>query len=54
MVVHCIDAMMISSGCVYERSNKPLIKGSRVETIEAARNEYKGTTKRILEENIYI
>ena len=36
-----IDAMMISYGCVYERSSKPFIKGSRVETIEAARKEYK-------------
>jgi len=36
-----IDAMMISYGCVYKRSIKPVIKGSRVETIEAARKEYK-------------
>jgi len=36
-----IDAMMISYGCVYKRSNKPVMKGSRVETIEAARKEYK-------------
>ena len=35
-----IDAMMISYGCVYKRSSKPVIKGSRVETIEAARKEY--------------
>ena len=35
-----IDAMMISYGCVYKRSRKPLMKGSRVETIEAARKEY--------------
>ena len=27
--------------CVYKRSNKPFIKGSRVETIEGARQEYK-------------
>ena len=33
--------MMISYGCVYKRSSKPVIKGSRVETIEAARKEYK-------------
>ena len=32
-----IDAMMISYGCVYKRSSKPVMKGSRVETIEAAR-----------------
>ena len=36
-----IDAMMISYGCVYKRSSKPVIKGSRVETFEAARKEYK-------------
>ena len=36
-----IDAMMISYGCVYKRSSKPVMKGSRVETIENARNEYK-------------
>ena len=36
-----IDAMMISYGCVYKRSSKPIMKGSRVETIEAARKEYK-------------
>jgi len=35
-----IDAMMISYGCVYKTSTKPIIKGSRVETIEAARKEY--------------
>ena len=36
-----IDAMMISYGCVYIRSSKPDMIGSRVETIEAARKEYK-------------
>ena len=36
-----IDAMMISYGCVYKRSSKPVMKGSRVETIENARREYK-------------
>ena len=41
-----IDAMMISYGCVYKRSSKPLMKGSRVETVEAARKEY----KKLLEE----
>ena len=35
-----IDAIMISYGCVYKRSIKPVINGSRVETIEAARKEY--------------
>ena len=33
--------MMISYECVYKRSSKPLIKGSRVETVEAERKEYK-------------
>ena len=36
-----IDAIMISYGCVYKRSSKPVIKGSRVETMEEARKEYK-------------
>ena len=36
-----IDPMMITYGCVYKRSSKPVMKGSRVETIEAARKEYK-------------
>ena len=41
-----IDAMMISYGCFYKRSSKPVMKGSRVETIENARKEY----KKLLEE----
>ena len=41
-----IDAIMISYGCVYKRSSKPVIKGSRVETVEVAREEY----KKLLEE----
>ena len=36
-----IDAMMISYGYLYKRSSKPVMKGSRVETIENARKEYK-------------
>ena len=36
-----IVAMMISYGCVYKRSSKPVMKGSRVETVEAARKESK-------------
>ncbi len=36
-----IDAMMISYGCLYKRSSKPVMKGSRVETLENARKEYK-------------
>ena len=41
-----IDAIMVSYGCVYKRSIKPVMKGSRVETVEAAREEY----KKLLEE----
>ena len=41
-----IDAMMVSYGCVYKRSSKPVMKGARVETVEAAREEY----KKLLEE----
>ena len=48
-----IDAMMISYGCVYRRSSKPVMKGSRVETIEAARKEYAELLKEKLEENQY-
>ena len=38
--------MMVSYGYVYKRSSKPVMKGSRVETVEAAREEY----KKLLEE----
>ena len=41
-----INAIEISYGCVYKRSSKPVIKGSRVESIEDARKEY----KKLLEE----
>jgi len=41
-----IDAMMISYGCLVKRSSKPVIKGSRVKTIEDARIE----CKKLLEE----
>ena len=41
-----INAILISYGCVYKRSSKPVMKGSRVESIEEARNEY----KKLLEE----
>ena len=40
-----LDAMMISYGCVYKTSSRPVIKGSRVETIENARKEYKELLK---------
>ena len=32
---------LISYGCIFKRSSKPVMKGSRVESIEEARNEYK-------------
>ena len=41
-----INAIMISYGYVYKRSSKPIMKGSRVESIEEARKEY----KKLLEE----
>ena len=36
-----LDAIMISYGCVYKRRSKPVMKGSRVESIDDARKEYK-------------
>ena len=41
-----INAILISYGCVFNQSNKPVMKGSRVESIKEARNEY----KKLLEE----
>ena len=41
-----INAIEISYGCVYKRLSKPVMKGSRVESIEDARKEY----KKLLEE----
>ena len=41
-----INAILISYGCVFKRSSKPIMKGSRVESIEEARKEY----KKLLEE----
>jgi len=38
--------MLISYGCIFKRSTKPVMKGSRVESIEEARKEY----KKLLEE----
>ena len=35
------NAILISYGCIFKRLSKPVIKGSRVESIEEARNEYK-------------
>ena len=41
-----INAILISYGCVFKRSNKPVMQGSKVKSIEEARNEY----KKLLEE----
>ena len=40
------NAILISYGSVFKRSSKPFMKGSRIESIEGARNEY----KKLLEE----
>ena len=36
-----INGIFISYGCVFKRSSKPVMKGSRVESIQEARKEYK-------------
>ena len=41
-----INAILISYDCVPQRLSKPVMKGSRVESIEEARKEY----KKLLEE----
>ena len=41
-----INLILNPYGCVYKLSSKPVMKGSRVESIEEARNEY----KKLLEE----
>ena len=43
---YMINTILISYGCVLKRSSKPVMKGSRVESIEEARKEY----KKLLEE----
>ena len=43
---YMVNAILISYGCVLKRSSQPVMKGSRVESIEEARNEY----KKLLEE----
>ena len=49
-----LDAMMISYGCVYKRSSKPVMKGSRVESIEDARKEYKELLEEGWKKNKYL
>ena len=41
-----INAILISYGCVFKWSSRPVINDSRVEPIEKARNKY----KKLLEE----
>ena len=41
-----INAILISYGCVLKRSSKPVMEGSRVDSIKEARKEY----KKLLEE----
>jgi len=41
-----INAILISYGCFFKRSSYPVMKDSRVESIEEARIEY----KKLLEE----
>ena len=43
-----INGILISYGCVFKRSSRPVMKGSRVESIEEARKEY----KKLLEEGL--
>jgi len=43
---YMVNAILISYGCVFNRSSMPVMKGSRVECIEEARNE----SKKLLEE----
>ena len=40
------EVIEIEYACVYKRSSKPVVKGSRIETLETARKEY----KKLLEE----
>ena len=40
-----INGILISYGCVFKRSSKPVMKDSRVESIEEARKEYKKLLK---------
>jgi len=35
------DFIEIEYGCIYKHSSKPIYKGSRIESVEDARKEYK-------------
>ena len=41
-----INAILISYGCLLKGSSKQIMKGSRVESIEKARKEYKKLLKK--------
>ena len=41
-----VNAILIFFGCVFKRWSKPVMKASKVESMEEARNEY----KKLLEE----
>ena len=45
------NVIEISYGCVYKRASKPVMKGSRVKSIEYARKEYKQLQDEGLENN---
>ena len=47
-----INAIFISYGCVLKWSTKPVMKGSRVESIEEARKEYKKTIRGRVAKNL--
>ena len=51
---YMVNAILISYGCVFKRSSKPVMKGSRVESIEEARNEYKKTFRGRVGKNLSI
>ena len=38
---YMVNAILISYGCVFERSSKPVMKGSQIKSIEESRKEYK-------------
>ena len=42
-----LKMMDIEYGCIYKRSSKPVMKGSRIEPIKKAREDY----KQLLEED---
>ena len=42
-----INAILISYFCLFKRSIKPVMKGSKVESIEEARNEKKTFRERV-------